>query len=213
MKKMVAKLMVIGTGEQYCITSLQIAEQTGKDHPKVKRDIKNMLIGLGIDAAKFGGIYLDTMNRHQEMYILPEREGMILASGYDVKLRAMIVDAFLDAEPEQISDAERLMIVLQTTVANEKMVKKITQTQNLIEEAQESMSEEIKELKTNIEQQHRGIKDTIPRKGFKAIEGIYKRARLSRQMIMVVLERFGVPVCYCSKYVCLLYTSPSPRDS
>ena len=63
------------------------------------------------------------------------------------------------------------------------------------------MSVEIKELKTNIEQQNRGIKDTIPRKGFKAIEGIYKRARLSRQMIKVVLERFGVPVCYCSKYV------------
>ena len=160
-----------------------------------------MLEGLEIDESKFGGIYLDSMNREQEMYILPEREGMILASGYDVKLRAMIVDAFLDAEPEQISDAERLMIVLQTTVANEKMVKKIEQTQNLIEEAQESMSVEIKELKTNIEQQNRGIKDTIPRKGFKAIEGIYKRARLSRQMIKVVLERFGVPVCYCSKYV------------
>ncbi len=41
-----------------------------------------MLEGLEIDESKFGGIYLDTRNRNQEMYILPEREAMILASGY-----------------------------------------------------------------------------------------------------------------------------------
>jgi len=70
--------------EQLCITSLQIAEQTGKDHSKVMRDIRNMLDGLEIGQAKFGQSYLNSQNKSQPMFVLPEREAMILASGYDI---------------------------------------------------------------------------------------------------------------------------------
>ncbi len=95
MNKMVAKMMTIETEELMCITSLQIAEQTGKTHSNVLVDIRKMLIGLELAELKFQSGYLDKNNQERNMFILPEREAMILASGYDVKLRAMIVDAFL----------------------------------------------------------------------------------------------------------------------
>ncbi len=84
------------SGEEYCITSLQIAEQTGKRHPDVMRDIRVMLEQLSENAnshSQFEGIYQGE-RRTEKMYILPEREAMILASGYDVKLRAACIREF-----------------------------------------------------------------------------------------------------------------------
>ncbi len=106
MKKMIAKLMIIGTGEEYCITSLQIADQTGKDHGDVLKTIRKMIEDLGLGLGKFSASYFNSQNKEQPMYVLPEREAMILASGYDVKLRAMIVDAFLKDEPKEVTTLE-----------------------------------------------------------------------------------------------------------
>ncbi len=106
MKKMIAKLMIIGTGEEYCITSLQIADQTGKDHGDVLKTIRKMIEDLGLGLGKFSASYFNSQNKEQPMFVLPEREAMILASGYDVKLRAMIVDAFLKDEPKEVTTLE-----------------------------------------------------------------------------------------------------------
>ncbi len=103
---MIAKLMIIGTGEEYCITSLQIADQTGKDHGDVLKTIRKMIEDLGLGLGKFSASYFNSQNKEQPMYVLPEREAMILASGYDVKLRAMIVDAFLKDEPKEVTTLE-----------------------------------------------------------------------------------------------------------
>ena len=74
------------------ISSLKIAELTGKQHYHVKRDIEKMFQDLELDISKFGLIYLDSSNRKQTCYELEERELMILASGYSIKLRASIID-------------------------------------------------------------------------------------------------------------------------
>ncbi len=100
MDKMIAKMMTIETEKKMCITSLQIAEQTGKEHKNVLTSIRDMLDGLEIGRLKFEHSYLNSQNKEQPMFILPEREAMILASGYDIRLRAMIVDAFMSpAQP------------------------------------------------------------------------------------------------------------------
>ncbi|PHQ89518.1 MAG: hypothetical protein COB42_06755 [Sulfurimonas sp.] len=73
------------------LTSLDISELTSKRHPDVQRDIKVQL-GEITDVSKFAHIYKDSRNREQTMYILPKRECLILVSGYNVKLRAAIID-------------------------------------------------------------------------------------------------------------------------
>ena len=47
------------------------------------RDIRVMLEGLGLDEAKFGSVYLGGNGQDRPMFILPQEESMILASGYD----------------------------------------------------------------------------------------------------------------------------------
>jgi len=92
------------TKNEITLTSLEIAELTGKRHPDVQRDIKVQLEELG-DVSKFAHIYKDTRNRDQTMYILPKRECLILISGYSVKLRASIIDRlqFLENEIQDSS--------------------------------------------------------------------------------------------------------------
>ena len=84
----------------WCMSSLAIAEITGKEHRNVLRDIKDMLDELEIGALKFEGTYLDVQNKQRPMYNLPKRECMILVSGYDTKLRASIIDRW-----QQLEDA------------------------------------------------------------------------------------------------------------
>ena len=97
--------------KEIAITSLQIAERTGKEHKNVMRDIRDMLKELNGDGLKsepisespintdsdsvpekFIGTYKDGRNREKPMYILPEREALILATGYSATLRAKIID-------------------------------------------------------------------------------------------------------------------------
>lgn len=48
---------------QQTMSSLEIAELTGKQHKHVLRDIQQVFAEVGIDESKFGCIYLDTYNR------------------------------------------------------------------------------------------------------------------------------------------------------
>lgn len=82
------------------ISSREIAELTGKQHQHIKRDIESMLADLEKDASSFGRIYQDSMSRPQTEYALPRRECLILVSGYDVVMRAKIIDRWLVLEAQ-----------------------------------------------------------------------------------------------------------------
>lgn len=69
------------------MTSLEIAEVTGKRHDNVVRDIQNIL-KQGVDALNFEETsYVDKSNRQQKCYSLTKKGCLILASGYDALLR------------------------------------------------------------------------------------------------------------------------------
>lgn len=74
------------------MTSLQIAEVTGKNHKDVLRDIRNLLT-QGVAVRNFAlGEYKDKNNQSRPMYELTPKGCLILASGYDVVLREKIID-------------------------------------------------------------------------------------------------------------------------
>lgn len=47
------------------MSTLEIAELTGKQHGHVKRDVESVLKQAGIGASKFGYTYKDTQNKEQ----------------------------------------------------------------------------------------------------------------------------------------------------
>lgn len=83
------------------MSSLEIAERTGKKHFNVLNDIRQMLGELGLTGLGFQGSYRDSTGRSLPCFNLPKRETLILVSGYSVALRAVIVDRWQELEAQQ----------------------------------------------------------------------------------------------------------------
>ena len=80
------------------MSSLQIAEITGKRHADVMRDIRNLL-EQGITKRNFAlSEYKDVTGRTLPCYYLTKKGCLILASGYDAKLREKIIDRWEELE-------------------------------------------------------------------------------------------------------------------
>lgn len=74
------------------MTSLQIAETTGKNHKDVLRDIRNLL-DRGASERNFAlTSYDDKQGKERPMYELTPKGCLLLASGYDIVLREKIID-------------------------------------------------------------------------------------------------------------------------
>lgn len=90
------------------MTSLEIAEVTGKRHDSVLRDIRNLL-SQGIDAHNFVETsYTDKANRQQKCFTLTKKGCLILASGYDALLREKIINRWEELE-NQVRKSEIVM--------------------------------------------------------------------------------------------------------
>jgi hypothetical protein len=84
----VATVKASGTNN---LTSVEIAELTGKRHDNVVTDIKKMLDQLGADLLSFQETYTDQQGRTYFCFSLPPREVKILITGYDVVRRAKVI--------------------------------------------------------------------------------------------------------------------------
>lgn len=91
---------------QQTMSSREIADLTGKQHGHVMRDIREMLVQLHGEEglSRFGSSYINSQNKVQPEYLLPKRESLILVSGYDVHLRARIIDRWEELEARQQID-------------------------------------------------------------------------------------------------------------
>ena len=124
------------------MTSLEIAEVTGKRHDSILRDIRNIL-SQGVDAHNFVETsYTDKSNRQQKCYTLTKKGCLILASGYDVILREKIINRW-----EELETKERNQYQVPQSFAEALML--AAKQQEQIEEQQrqlEATSKEIVEL-------------------------------------------------------------------
>ena len=73
------------------MSSLEIAELTGKQHRNVKRDIRKVLNELGKEMRSFLSTCPDAYGRPQEIFLLDHDLTMTLVSGYSVKLRHAVI--------------------------------------------------------------------------------------------------------------------------
>lgn len=94
-------ILTDGLDQPLTMSSREIAELTGKRHPDVKRDIRNMLNTLGEGPSKFAHTYFDVQGKGQEEYLLPKDLTFTLVSGYSVPLRHKIVTRWQSLEQAQ----------------------------------------------------------------------------------------------------------------
>ena len=83
------------------MSSMEIAELTGKRHDNVMRDIRSVLTELHWE----GGLlrFEDTQKNPQNgqqypIFRLPKRETLVLVAGYSIELRARIIDRWQELE-------------------------------------------------------------------------------------------------------------------
>ena len=88
------------------MSSLEIAELTGKDHAKVLIDIRKMFDELGILTSDFSTVR-KVRGKEYDVFNLPKRETIILVSGYSVAMRAAIVDRWQELEAKELLEDER----------------------------------------------------------------------------------------------------------
>ena len=87
------------------MSSIEIAELTGKQHAHVMRDIRTLL-EQGVHESNFGLMFKITKlgngaERKDPYYELTKKGCLILASGYDAKLRERIIDRWEELENEK----------------------------------------------------------------------------------------------------------------
>lgn len=87
------------------MTSREIAELTGKRPADVMRDIRVMLVALGLDERSFASMSPDSYGRPQQMFSLPKDLTITLVSGYSIPMRHKIVTRWMGLEFTQRSFA------------------------------------------------------------------------------------------------------------
>lgn len=99
------------------MSSLEIAEITGKRHADVMRDIRTLL-DQGVDERNFALIsYTDKANRQKPCYELTKKGSLLLASGYDALLRERIIDRWEVLETEHQTEMRDPTIAMNKAIA------------------------------------------------------------------------------------------------
>ena len=102
--------LIATQSSEMTMSSLEIAKLTGKEHFNVLVDIRKMLEELELGDLKFQDTYLSAQKKQMPCFNLPKRECFILVSGYNLKLRAAIIDRWQELEgaaPKPLTQIEQ----------------------------------------------------------------------------------------------------------
>lgn len=123
------------------MSSLEIAELTGKQHAHIMRDIRTLL-DQGVNESNFGLVdYIDKKGEKRSMYKLTKKGSLILASGYNAVLREAIINRWEELETGQatpfyqkIPTAKELaLMVIQAEEEKERLMLENKAQQEVIE--------------------------------------------------------------------------------
>lgn len=134
------------------MSSLEIAELTGREHKNVLRDIRNLL-DQGVNQLNFEPVeYKDAKGENRPSYNLTKKGCLILASGYDAKLREKIIDRWEELETcNCLSRKELALMIIQAEEEKEQMSLALEQKTEQLDESKEwySIKRWAKEHKMN----------------------------------------------------------------
>jgi hypothetical protein len=82
------------------MSTVEIAERTGKRHDNVLRDAEAMLAELKKDRLSFEAVFLGANGEPRRMLRLPKLECLTLVSGYSAELRYRITGRRLELEAQ-----------------------------------------------------------------------------------------------------------------
>lgn len=134
--------LIATQSSEMTMSSLEIAKLTGKEHFNVLVDIRKMLEELELGDLKFQDTYLSAQKKQMPCFNLPKRECFILVSGYNLKLRAAIIDRWQELENQSKPSMPTTYIAaLEALVASEKAKElALLQVDELQVELDESMA-------------------------------------------------------------------------
>jgi len=92
--------MVVGNGQEFKMTTIEIAEQTGKRHDNVLADTRKMIVELYGESSllSFQESFIATNGKSYHCYALPKRDVLTLVSGYSIALRSKIINRLEELE-------------------------------------------------------------------------------------------------------------------
>lgn len=82
------------------MSTLEIAELTGKRHDNVMADVRSMFEQLGVNAPDFSGTQIYGNNNTRKVFNLDKEHTLCLVSGYNVKLRMAIIKRWNELEQQ-----------------------------------------------------------------------------------------------------------------
>lgn len=117
-KQMLVKARTGPAGQHPTMSTREIADLTGKRHDNVIRDARAMLAELHGEpnVLKYEGVYSGGNGEDRPCLHLPKRESLILVSGYNLTMRAAIIDRWQDLEAQQRASAPILALNDPTTL-------------------------------------------------------------------------------------------------
>lgn len=128
------------------MSSVEIAELTGKLHKNVLADVRSMLAELEIDSADFSAQYKDSTGRYLPCFNLNREMTDTLLTGYSAKMRLAVVRRWREleaaiAQPRELSRMDLIQLAfeaeqarLQLTIQVEAQATKIHSLENLFKE-------------------------------------------------------------------------------
>ena len=135
------------------MSSLEIAGITGRTHSNVMRDIRSLL-EQGVNQINFEAVeYTDKKGEKRPCFNLTKKGCLILASGYDAKLREKIIDRWEELETEKRDGG------FQVPTSFKEALLLAAHQQELIEEQQK----QIEQKDETIELQEAEIKKAAPK--------------------------------------------------
>ena len=106
------QLMSVQTEQTITITSLEVAELTGKQHKNVLADIRNILSQMDeINQLNFQPVkYKDAKGEERPMFNLTKEGCLCLVSGYDANLRMKIINRWKELEQHYVQQPQQATI-------------------------------------------------------------------------------------------------------